>query len=106
MSALAGAQETLLLPSRRPPGPSALRMYLPVVTVTLSDILPVAITVAVQRLSDMRVGPDTAHLFIDVLTEVGYIEDRTPIIEARIIEVFSQTFERGERNFPFVDVHK
>jgi hypothetical protein len=73
---------------------------------TLDDVLPVAITVAVQRLSDMRVGPDTAHLFIDVLTEVGYIEDRTPIIEARIIEVFSQTFERGERNFPFVDVHK
>lgn len=46
--------------------------------------LPVAIAVAVQRRRDMGVCPDPAHLFIDVLAKVGYVEDTTPIIESRI----------------------
>jgi hypothetical protein len=70
-------------------------MYLPVVTVTLADILPVAIAVAVQCRRDMRVCPDPAHLFVDVLAKVGYVEDATPIVEARIGQVISQTFEHG-----------
>ncbi len=36
-----------------------------------------AITFAVQRLRDMCVCPDPAHLFVDVLTKVGYVEDPT-----------------------------
>jgi hypothetical protein len=59
---------------------------------TLDDALPVAITVAVQRLRDMRGCPDPAHLFMDVLAKVGYVEDATPIVEAGIDQVFSQAF--------------
>jgi len=51
--------------------------------------VPVAIAVAVQRLRDVRDGPDPAHLFIDELAKVGYVEDTTPIVEAGISQVFS-----------------
>jgi hypothetical protein len=51
--------------------------------------LPVAVTVAAQRPRDMRVCPDPAHLLIDVLAKVGYIKDATPIVEARISQIFS-----------------
>src|ERR1700731_2883595 len=81
-------------------------MYSPVVAVTPADFLPVAVTAPVQRLRDMRVCSDTSHLFVDVLAKVCYIEDATPIVEARISQVFSQTFEHGESNLPFVYVHK
>ena len=70
-------------------GPPALWVYLPVVAVIPDDVLPVATTVALQRLRDMRVCPDPAHLFIDVLAKVGYVEDATPIVEARVGQVFS-----------------
>jgi hypothetical protein len=62
---------------------------LPVVAVTL----PVAIAVAVQRLRDMRACPDPAHLFVDVLAKVCYVENPTPAVQARISQVFSQTLE-------------
>jgi hypothetical protein len=51
--------------------------------------LPAAIAVAVQRVRDMHVCPDSAHLFIDVLAKVGYVEDATPIVKARIKQIFS-----------------
>jgi hypothetical protein len=47
--------------------------------------LPVAIAVAVQHGRDMRVCPDPTHLFVDVLAKVGYVEDATPIVKARIV---------------------
>ena len=57
----------------------------------------VAITVAVQRLRENRVCSDLTHLFIDVLAKVGHVEDATPILEARISQVFSQIFnDRAE----------
>ena len=46
--------------------------------------LPVAVTVAVERRRDIRVCPDPAHLFVDVLAKVGYVEDTTPIVQSRI----------------------
>jgi hypothetical protein len=46
--------------------------------------LPVAITVAVQGRRDMGVCPDPAHLFIDVLAKVGYVEDTTPVVKSRV----------------------
>ena len=52
-------------------------------------LLPVAIIVAIQCLREMRVCPDPAHVFIDVFAKVGYVEDRTPIVESRINQVFS-----------------
>jgi hypothetical protein len=51
--------------------------------------LPAAIAVAAQRVRDMRVRPDAAHLFINVLAKIGYVEDATPIVEARTKQVFS-----------------
>jgi hypothetical protein len=51
--------------------------------------LPAAIAVAVKRARDIRVCPDPTHLFIDVLAKVGYVEHATPIVEARIRQVFS-----------------
>ena len=48
-----------------------------------------AITFAAQRFRDICVCPDPAHLFVDVLTKIGYVEDPTPIVEARIRQVFS-----------------
>jgi hypothetical protein len=51
--------------------------------------LPVAVTVAVQRTREMRVCPDPAHLLIDVLAKVGYIKDTTPIVQARVSQIFS-----------------
>jgi hypothetical protein len=47
------------------------------------------VTVAVQRTREMRVGPDPAHLLIDVLAKVGYIKDTTPIVQARVSQIFS-----------------
>jgi hypothetical protein len=67
--------------------------------------LPAAIAVAEQRVRGMRVRPDAAHLFINVLAKVGYVEDATPIVEARIKQVFSKIFEHGKRDLPFVCVH-
>ena len=64
-------------------------MCFPVVAATLDEALRVAIAVAVQRLRDMRVCPDPAHLFVDVLAKVGYVEDATPIVEVSISQVFS-----------------
>ena len=51
--------------------------------------LPAAIAVVVQRVRDMYACLDPAHLFIDVLARVGYVEDATPIVGARIRQIFS-----------------
>ena len=59
-------------------------MRFPVVTMTLADVLPVAIVVAVQSIHYKGVCPYSAHLFIDVLAKVGYVEDATAIVEMRI----------------------
>jgi len=64
-------------------------MCFPVMAATVDEVLPVAIAVPEQRLRDMRVCPDPAHLFIDVLAKVGYIEDATPIVEACVSQVLS-----------------
>ena len=63
--------------------------------------LPAAIAVAVQRVRDMRIRPDAAHLFINVLAKVGYVEDVTLIVEARIKQVFSKIFEQRQARFAF-----
>jgi len=68
---------------------AALDLGLPIVAVTLADGLSLAIAIAVQRPLEIRVCPNPADLFIDILAEVGYVEDTTPIVEARISQVFS-----------------
>ena len=85
--------------------PPTLPMYSPVGAVTPADALSITISTAVKRRRDMRICPDAAHLFIDVLAKICYIEDATSIVEARISQVFSQTLEHGERYLPFVHIH-
>jgi hypothetical protein len=65
----------------------------------------VATSVAVQCRRVIGVCPHPVHLFIEVLAKVGYIEDTTAVSEARICQVFSQTFEHRERNLPCIHVH-
>ena len=67
--------------------------------------LPVAISVALQRLRDNRVCPDPARLFINVLAKVGYVEDATPIREARISQAFSSISSTDSAILPFVHIH-
>ena len=58
-------------------------MRFPVVA-GLADILRVAIAVAVQIGHFKGVSPDTAHHFIDVLTEVGHIENPASVFQVGI----------------------
>lgn len=67
-------------------------MSFPIVT-RLADALPVAIVVAVQSSQRKGVGPDPAHLFIEVLAKVGYVENAPAIVQMRINQVFPEAFE-------------
>jgi hypothetical protein len=42
------------------------------------------IAMAAKRTSQVRVCPDSANLFVDVLAKVGYVEDATAIVKSRI----------------------
>src|SRR5438552_14399077 len=65
-------------------------MRLPIVTITLTNVLPVAIVVAVQSIYYKSVCPYPGNLFIDVLTKVGYVKNATPIIQVCIHQVVSE----------------
>jgi hypothetical protein len=41
------------------------------ITLTIADVLPMAIAIAVQSIHYKGVCPYPAHVFIDVLAEVG-----------------------------------
>lgn len=56
-----------------------LGMSFPIVT-RLADVLPVALVVAVQSSQRKSVGPDPAHLFIEVLAKVGYVKNAPAIV--------------------------
>jgi hypothetical protein len=55
-------------------------MRFAIVTITLADVLPMAIVVAVQSIRYKGVCPYPAHLFIDVLAKVGYVKNPTSIV--------------------------
>jgi hypothetical protein len=50
-----------------------------IVTITLTDVLPVAVVVAVRSIHYKGVGPYPAHHFIDVLAKVGYVKNPSSI---------------------------
>ncbi len=52
------------------------------VTIVAATFLP--ITLAAHRPSEVRVCPDPADLFIDILAKVGYVEDAATIVESRV----------------------
>jgi hypothetical protein len=70
-------------------------MRFPIVTITLADVLPVAIVVAVQSIRYKGVCPYPAHLFIDVLAKVGYVKNPTSVVQVRINQVSPEAFEYG-----------
>jgi len=67
-------------------------MSFPIVT-RLADVLPVTLVVAVQSSQRKSVGPDPAHLFIEVLAKVGYVKNAPAIVQVRINQVVSEAFE-------------
>lgn len=69
----------------------ALALWFPVVAGTFVGALPLAIAIAVQRRDEVRVCSNPADLLIDILAQVGYVDDAAPIIEVRISQVFPQT---------------
>jgi hypothetical protein len=73
----------------------SLWMRFSIVIVTLADVLPVVIVVAVQSIHYKSVCPYPSNLFIDVLAKVGYIKNATSIVQACIHQVFSEAFEEG-----------
>jgi len=70
-------------------------MRLPIVTITLADVLPVAIIVAVQSIHYEGVRPYPAHLLIDVLAKVSYVKNATSIVQVRINQVSPEAFKHG-----------
>ena len=66
-----------------------------VVTITLADVSPVAIVVAVQSIHYNGVCPYPAHLFRDVLAKVGYVKNATSIVQVRIYQVSPEAVEYG-----------
>jgi len=66
-----------------------------IVTITLTNILPVAIAFAVQFIHDKGVCFYPAHLFVEVLAKVGYVNDAGAVVQACIQQVFSEAFEDG-----------
>ena len=54
------------------------------VTIILTDVLPVAIVVAIQPIQHEGVCPYPAHLFVDVLAKVGNVADTASIVQMRI----------------------
>jgi hypothetical protein len=65
------------------------------VTITLADVLPVAVVVAIQAGHCKGGCPYPAHLFIDVLAKVGYVKYATSIVQVRINQVSPEAFEHG-----------
>jgi len=67
-------------------------MSFPIVT-RLADVLPVTLVVAVQSSQRKSVGPDPAHLLIEILAKVGYVKNASAIVQVRINQVFPQALE-------------
>jgi hypothetical protein len=74
---------------------SSLCVHFPTVTITLADVLPVAIVVAVQCIHYKGVCPYPPYLFIDVLAKVSHVKHATSIVQVRVNQVSPEAFEHG-----------
>ena len=63
------------------------------VTVTLTDVLPVAVVAAVQVGHSKGGCSYLAHHFVDVLAKVGYVKNPTSIFQVGIHQVRSEAFQ-------------
>ena len=80
-------------------------MCSPIVTITLADVSALAVVAAAQSIHNQTVGPDPAHLLIEILAEVGDVENATPIVQVRIHQVFPQASQHGYCELSLVRVH-
>jgi hypothetical protein len=76
--------------------PVFVQMRFSVVSITLADV--------VQSFHGEDGCPYPAHLFIDVLAKIGYIDNASSIVQASIGQIFPEIFEHGQRNLPCVCV--
>ncbi len=51
--------------------------------------------ILIQSIQNKCIRPYSAYLFIDILPQVGYVENASSVSEARISEVFSQALKYG-----------
>jgi hypothetical protein len=80
-------------------------MHFAVVTVAIARVLPLAVVGTVQSIQHKGICSYSAHLFVDVLAKIGYIEYTTPAIKMRIHQVCSEAFKYGQRDLSFVYIH-
>jgi hypothetical protein len=70
-------------------------MRFPIVTITLANVSLITLVLAAQPIHYEAVHPNPAHLFIEILAEVGDIEDAAPIVQVGISQVFPQASKHG-----------
>jgi hypothetical protein len=73
----------------------SLWLRFPIVAIVLADVLPMAVALPIQSIHQKGIGSYSAHLFVDVLSEVGYVKNATSIVQVRINQVFPKAFEQG-----------
>jgi hypothetical protein len=78
-------------------------MRFPIVTITLADVSP---QVAAQSIHYQSVSPNPPHLFIQILAEIGDVQNAAPIVQVRINQVFPQASEHGYCDLSLVRVHE
>jgi hypothetical protein len=76
-----------------------------VVTVAIARVLPVTVVGTVQSIQHKGICSYPAHLFIDKLAKVSYIEYTTPAIKMRIHQICSEAFKYRQRDLSLVYVH-
>ena len=69
-------------------------------------VLSVTIVGAAQSIQHKGIRPYPAHLFVDVLAKVGYVEYTATAIEMRIHQICSEAFKYGQRDLSLINIHK
>ena len=77
----------------------------PIVAITLPDLLSVVTVVVVQPIHSIGGCPYPAHQFIDVLAKVSYVKNATSVVQARKNQVFPEAFEHGWCKLSCICVH-
>ena len=71
----------------------SLWMHFPIVAITLAGVWPLAMVVAIQSIHYKGVCSYPAHLFVEVLAKIGYVENATSIPQVRINQVIPEAFQ-------------
>lgn len=71
-------------------------------TVAVACVFPATVLGAVQSIQHKGICSYPAHLFINKLAKVSYIEYTTPAIKMRVHQICSEAFQYRERDLSFV----